>query len=91
MKIQQEQTNTSHRLKRLYKAHVIEVTAIPVKTGGFTAHLSIIKDAGRYTDETPFQSGRIFTSVNEALEAGIEIGKRKIAEGFRPTTVTIDK
>ncbi len=41
----QIQEDVAHRVKKLYKDYVIEVTAPAVRTGGFTAHLCIRKDA----------------------------------------------
>lgn len=35
MKTQEEAT---HRLKRLYKGYTIQITPVPLRTGGFTAH-----------------------------------------------------
>jgi hypothetical protein len=36
---------------------------------------------GRSFDETPFESGKVFPSENEALEAGIQMGKQQIDSG----------
>lgn len=85
----QIQEDATHRVKKLYKDYIIEVTALPVRTAGFTPHLCIRKDARSYTDETPIPSGKVFSTVNEALEAGLEIGKRRIDSGFQPTRIVV--
>jgi hypothetical protein len=74
----QIQEDVAHRVKKLYKDYVIEVTVPAVRTGGFTAHLCIRKDAKSYTDETPIHSGKVFSTANEALEAGVEIGNSRL-------------
>ena len=79
------------RLKRLYKEYVIEVTALPLRDGGFTAHVSIMKDGRSYTDDTRFESGQVFASENEALEAGFVMGKQKIDAGFQGTPIVVAK
>jgi hypothetical protein len=74
------------RLQESYKRFVIKATALPLREpeNSFTVHINIRKDTGRYSDETPFESGKIFPSENEALEAGIQIGKQQIDSGFQP-------
>ncbi len=86
----QIQEDVAHRVKKLYKDYVIEVTAPAVRTGGFTAHLCIRKDAKSYTDETPIHSGKVFSTANEALEAGVEIGKQQIDAGFQPVKIVVN-
>lgn len=74
------------RLQKSYKRFVIKATALPLREpdNSFTVHISIRKDTGRYSDATPFESGRIFSNENEALEAGIQIGKQQIDTGSQP-------
>jgi len=74
------------RLQKSYKRFVIKATALPLREpeNSFTVHVSIRKDIGRYSDETPFESGEIFATENEALEAGIQIGTQQIDSGFQP-------
>jgi hypothetical protein len=74
------------RLQKSYRRFVIKATALPLREpeNSFTVHITIRKDTGRYSDETSFESGEIFPSENEALEAGILMGKRQIDTGFRP-------
>ena len=85
------QEGTTHRVKRLYEGYVIEVTAFPLQTGGFTTHFYIRKDAKSYTDETLIPSGEVFATANEALEAGFELGKQRIDAGFHPTKIVLDQ
>ena len=77
------------RLQKSYKRFVIKATALPLREpkNSFTAHINIRKDTGRYSDETPFESGKIFASENEALEAGIRMGTRQIDSGFQPKNI----
>ena len=86
----QIQDDVAYRVKKLYKDYVIEVTAPAVRTGGFTAHLCIRKDAKSYTDETPIHSGKVFSTANEALEAGLEIGKQQIDTGFQLVKIVVN-
>ena len=78
------------RLQKSYKRFVIKATALPLREpeNSFTVHVSIRKDTGRYSDETPFESGKIFANENEALEAGIQLGREKIDTGFQSKEIT---
>jgi len=73
------------RLQKIYKTFVVQSTAIPVREpkGSYTVHIDIRKDNGNYSDGTHFESGAIFHSENEALEAGFQIGKQQIDAGFQ--------
>jgi len=62
-------------LKRQYKDYIIEVTAVPLRPKGFTAHLNIIKDSRTHIDDTPIHSGKVISTANDALEAGFEVGE----------------
>jgi hypothetical protein len=77
------------RLQKSYKRFVIKATALPLREpeNTFTVHVNIRKDTGRYSDETPFESGKTFATESEALEAGIEIGTQKIDSGFLPKNI----
>ena len=77
------------RLQKSYKRFVIKATGIPIRgpEKHFTVHINIRKDTGRYSDETPIESGKIFSGENEALEAGIQIGKQQIDSGFQPRNI----
>jgi len=46
-------------LNGLYKEYVIKVTALPLRDGGFTAHISIMKDGRSYRDDTRFESRQV--------------------------------
>jgi hypothetical protein len=81
------QADVTHRLKKSYKGFVIEVTAPAVRTGGFTAHLSIIRETKTHTDDTPIYSGKVFETANEALEAGLTIGRQQIDADFQPVRI----
>jgi hypothetical protein len=77
------------RLQKPYKRFVIKATALPLREpeNTFTVHVNVRKDTGRYSDETPFESGKIFATENEALEAGIQIGTQHIDSGFQPRKI----
>ncbi len=45
--------------------------------------VAIRKNIGRSFDETPFESGKVFPSENESLEAGIRMGKQQIDSRFQ--------
>jgi hypothetical protein len=84
--MQSRNDDVTHRVKKLYKDFVIEVRAPAVRTGGFTAHVCIRKDQKSYVDETLVHSGKVFPTANEALEAGLAIGRQKIDAGLRSTS-----
>jgi hypothetical protein len=86
-----EGQGTTHRVKESYKQYGIEVVAIAVRTGGFTPHLTIRKDARSYVDETPIHTGKVFPTENEALQSGLSIGKRMIDTGFQPKWVVTNQ
>jgi hypothetical protein len=75
------------RVKKLYKSYEIEATAFPLRDGGFTVRVSIIKHSGSYVDETQFETEQTFQQETEALDAGIILAQRQIDAGFVPTTV----
>jgi hypothetical protein len=74
------------RVQKSHKRFVIKATTLPLREpkNSFTVHITIGKDTGRYSDETSFESEEIFPGENEALEAGILMGKRRIDTGFQP-------
>jgi hypothetical protein len=78
-----------NRVQKSYKRFVIKATALPVREpeNSFTVHINIRRDTGRYSDETPIESGKIFAGENEALEAGIQIGEQQIDSGFQPRNI----
>jgi len=77
------------RLQKSYQTFVVQATAIPLREpeGNFTVHVDIRKDNRNYSDETHFESGQVFPTENEALEAGFHIGKQKIDAGFQPKSI----
>jgi hypothetical protein len=79
------------RLQKSYKRFVIKATAIPVQEpeNNFTVHIIIRKDTGRYSDETPFESGKIFPSESEALEAGIQMGSNRLIRASNRSTSSL--
>lgn len=80
------------RLQKSYKTFVVQAIAIPLRgpEGSFTVHVDLRKDNGNYSDETHFESGQVFPSENEALEAGFQIAKQKIDTGFQPKNVVVN-
>jgi hypothetical protein len=83
--MQNHSDDVTHRVKKLYKDFVIEVRAPELRPGGFTAHLCVTKHEKSYVDETLIHTGQVFSTANEALEAGLAIGKQKIDAGLAPT------
>lgn len=55
-----------------------------------TVHFDIREDHKTFSDESHFESGQVFTSESDAVEAGFEMGKRKIDSGFEPTNVVLN-
>ena len=49
--------------------------------------VAIRKSMGRSFDETPFESGKVFPSENEALETGTRMGKYQIDSRFQPKKI----
>jgi hypothetical protein len=80
------------RVLKSYDAFVAQMTAIPLREpkGSFTGHVDIRKDNGAFSEETHFESGQVFASENEALQAGFQIAKQKIDTGFQPKDVVVN-
>jgi len=80
------------RLQNSYKNFVIQATAVPLREpkNHFTVHVNIRRDTGAFSEDTIFQSGQVFANENEALEAGIQIGKQKIDNGFQLRNVVVN-
>jgi hypothetical protein len=53
--------------------------------------VAIREEHGAFLDETPFESGKVFPSENEALEAGIQMGKQQIDSGFQSKNIVISE
>ncbi|MHB8218164.1 MAG: hypothetical protein ACYDDS_18985 [Candidatus Sulfotelmatobacter sp.] len=78
--------------KRLsYNKHVVEATSLSLRDGGFTVHFFIEDHTSKaHVDVTEFQSGQRFATDEEALTAGIELGKRKVDEGYEVGTLVVN-
>jgi hypothetical protein len=75
-----------------YKKHVVVATSIPVRGGGFTVHVDIEDHANKtHVDNTHFESGQRFTTDEEALKAGLQIGYRKIDAGYVVTDLVTNE
>jgi hypothetical protein len=81
----------THRVKKQYQEYVIEVLAVAVRTGGFTAHFTIMKDGRSYVDVTPIHSGKVFATENEALEGGLALGRQMIDGGLQPKKIVVNQ
>jgi hypothetical protein len=65
-----------------YKGHVIACRVIPLRDGGWKAHLSIEKHRGPFVLDTPFETGQRIPTPDAALEASLRMGMYKIDRGF---------
>lgn len=70
------------QIRQHHNGHIIQSTSFPVRGGGFTPHLDLIRHCRSYSDETPVDTGVVFSSDEAALEGGIAIGKEMIDAGF---------
>jgi hypothetical protein len=74
-----------------YNKRVIEVVSLPLRDGGFTVHFFIEDHTNeKHVDVTEFQSGQRLATDEEALAAGIELGKRKVDEGYEVGTPVVN-
>lgn len=71
------------KIRQNYKDHVIEVASLPLRDGGYTMHF-FLECHGHDILITQFESGQRFETDEEALRAGIELGKQKIEVGYEP-------
>lgn len=74
--------------KRRYKGRLIDARALPVRGGGWTAHFDITEAQANAELDTHFETGIVFDSENEALEAALRLAAHKIDVGYTPTFVT---
>lgn len=75
-----------------YKGQTVTATAISISSGSAcTVHYSIVKSGAAHEDDMYRKSGKVFATDEDALEAGIRIGKQLIDSGFRPTEIVPDE
>lgn len=67
---------------RNYKGRVIDARALPVQGGVWTAQFNIEHHRANDVIDTHFDSGQVFPSEKEALEAAISMGEHKIDSGY---------
>ena len=77
------------KIRQNYKDHVIEVSSLPLRDGGYTMHLFLERHEHDILI-TQFESGQRFNTDEEALLAGIELGKQKIEAGYEPKTPVVN-
>jgi hypothetical protein len=86
-----ERTHTSmSRQRQDYHKHVIQVTSLPLRDGGFTVHVDLECHTYSYSDTTHCESGQRFRTDEEALAAGLGLGKQKIDEGYESRALVVD-
>lgn len=67
------------RKSEQYKGQTVIATSIPLKGGiAYTVHYSIVTSDRMHDDDTYRESGKVFATDEDALEAGIRIGKQLI-------------
>jgi hypothetical protein len=69
-----------------YNKHVVEVISLPLRDGGFTVHVNLERHTPSHSDVTHFETGQRFATDEEALATGLELGKRKVDEGYEVGT-----
>jgi hypothetical protein len=79
------------RKRQDYKKHVVEVTSLPLRNGGFTFHIDFERPANSYVDVTHFESRERFTTDEEALAAGIKLGQHKVDVGYEVGTPVVNR
>jgi hypothetical protein len=68
--------------RRSYKGRVIDARALPVQGGGWTPQFNIEHHRANDVIDTHFDSGQVFPSEKDALEAALAIGEYKIDSGY---------
>lgn len=82
------------RRRQNYKQHVVEVTTYQIndEEGGYTHHFDIEDHTnGKHVDITHFESGQRFKTDEEALEAGMTLGRQKVEAGYEKGTPVVNK
>ena|SRR5438067_12217904 len=79
------------RTRTIYKGQIIEVTALASDGTRFTVHFDIEKPDGGGVTVTHFESGQLFGSDREALDAGLQMGKVKIDIGYDSGIPVVNK
>ena len=73
------------KIRQNYKDHVIEVSSLPLRDGGYTMYF-FLERHGHDILTTQFESGQGFETDEQGLQAGIKLGQQKIDEGYEPKT-----
>jgi len=80
------------RRREQYQDYTIEATSFPLRDdAGYTVHYNLIKDERSHVDDTYCQSGAVFASDEDALDAGINMARQTIDSGFRPNKTVTNK
>jgi hypothetical protein len=79
------------RVRQDYKGRIVEVTSIPLRDGGFTAHFDLERHAGNHIDVTHFESGQRLNTDEEALATGIRLGQHQIDVGYEVDTPVVNQ
>jgi hypothetical protein len=76
------------RIRQEYKDHIIEVTSLPLRDGGYTVHF-FLERHGHDILVTHFESGQRFDTDDDALAAGIKLGQQQVEIGYEPKTPVV--
>jgi len=58
-----------------YRGRNVIATALAVKTGDYTVHVNVVKSGLALADDFLHESGQVFASEEDALEAGMKLGR----------------
>jgi hypothetical protein len=63
---------------RTYKDRLIDARILPVRTGGWTAHFSVLEERGSGLLDNHVETGLVFESEKDALEFALRAATQKI-------------
>jgi hypothetical protein len=74
-----------------YKRHIIDPRAYELADGtGWSAQLAIYREHGSYGTDTMFYLQQTYGSREEALNAALAAGRRKVDEGYDDSNAVND-
>jgi len=69
------------RVEKQYRGHKIQATSFKLRSGDYTVHYNVVTHTKRHSDDSYIQSGKVFGSEQEALDAGIKMGEQAVDGG----------
>jgi len=73
-----------------YKGYIIVARSCELQAGGFSSEFSIEEHEADGFMETEFYLSETFPTLESAIEAGIQAGRRKIDAGFERGSAVVN-